>query len=555
MTNDKGLGPKPGAGRRKSVFGPRSPVSLGRRLLRDTSGQVLLFGVVLVVAILAFLLAIPNGTQVTAQKVRAQTAADVGAFTGSVWLARALNLNANMNIGIKSVYQWATVLTMGSALAQALYSDPRSDEGDVRQMGVDLVSELFGTNNPPPSVTNVEYPDAIEALDATAHWLADLQDDIVASFHDVAATLGTEEASRNAGAHPPSQTAGGWVLVRSNDPADSTPLLVGDSVGDGLMYNDLRQFGDNLESIPSGNVNIGPAVGQIVIDPDSFDIYAYYGFTSEWWNVRYFMHYTMFWIGHKFRDSITQVIDTQYAYFEDVGRPPFTNFLQAYTWPLPRRLQDSWAPWSPYKPNEGRHNPPGAYQLLEKIEGGNAKYKIDTFWWVPNNLPKWIDTGAYYPGGESVPDFPGNWEHDSTQFTRDYFKGADSTEGHTFSKVSVRRVNPDRWFHAVSYVWRQGATTTPFGLGPPMGGSLFPRSKAAATSPLLTVARSVPYLDVESVAEYDYYFTPSWDARLTPFDSVGVLEIAGDTAVGGYNTHTRGSFDNLQDLRRYVLLP
>ena len=104
MTNDKVLSSKTGCGGRKPVFGPRSPVSIGRRLFRDTSGQVLLFGAVLVLAILAFLLAMPNATRVTTQKVRAQTSADVGAFTGSVWLARALNLTSNMNIGIRSVY-------------------------------------------------------------------------------------------------------------------------------------------------------------------------------------------------------------------------------------------------------------------------------------------------------------------------------------------------------------------------------------------------------------------------------------------------------------------
>jgi hypothetical protein len=88
-----------------------------------------------------------------------------------------------------------------------------------------------------------------------------------------------------------------------------------------------------------------------------------------------------------------------------------------------------------------------------------------------------------------------------------------------------------------------------------LGGSLFPRNEVAAKSPLVTVARSVPYLAVGSPTEYDYYFTPGWDARLTPFDSVGVVEITGDTAVGGYSVHTQNSFDNLEDLRKYVLLP
>jgi hypothetical protein len=520
-----------------------------RRLLHDTSGQVLLFGAVLVVAILAFMLSIPNGTQVATHKVRAQTAADVGAFSGSVWLARALNLNANLNVGIKSSYTWATVLTMGSALAQALYTDTIDD--GVQQMGQDLVAALFGTSNPPPVVTNVEYPAALQSLSSTMGWLADLQDDIAESFHEVAATLGTEEACRNAGAsYPPSQTAGGWVLVRSNDTTDTAPLLGGAAKGESLMFDDLRLVADDLESIPSGNENIGPIVGEIVIDPDSFDIYAYYGFESEWFEVKYFMHYTMFWIMHVFRNKATGAVDSQYAFIQDPGKPPWLNFKNAAIWPDPRLPQDSWAPWSPYRMGQQRDS--FSYYLLRTWPGGNDKYKIDTVWWVSNRLPKWYDTSWYVPGGDSV-EFPdSNWVHDSTWFHTDFFAGADSTECHTFDKVSPRRPNPDREYHSVSYVWRHGATTSPFGLGPPLGGSLFPRGKVAAPSPLFTVARSVPYLAIGSPTDYDYYFTPGWDVRLTPFDSMGVLEIASDTAFG---THTRGSFDNLEELRKYVLLP
>ena len=162
---------------------------------------------------------IPNGTQVTTQKVRAQTAADAGAFTGSVWLARALNLNANMNIGIKSAYTWMTVLTMGEALAKALYSDTL--DPSVRAMGQGITLALFGSSNP-VTVHSVEYPGSIQKLDTTAQWLYALQDDIAASFHDVAATLGTEEACRNMGAYPASPAAGGWAM---SGPTTQYPCL------------------------------------------------------------------------------------------------------------------------------------------------------------------------------------------------------------------------------------------------------------------------------------------------------------------------------------------
>jgi hypothetical protein len=526
------------------------PIRLLLRLKHDTRGQVLLFGAVLVVAILAFMLAIPNGTQATTQKVRAQTAADIGAFSGSVWLARSLNLNANMNIGIKSVYTWATVLTMGSALAQALYSDTL-DEG-ARQMGIDLISALFGTSDPPQVVTNTQYPNALQSLNTTALWLAQLQDDIAESFSQVAASLGTEEASRNAGAYPPSPSAGGWVMVRSNDTTDTTPLLVGSARGESLMYDDLQLIADRLESLPSGNDNIGDVVGTIIVDPDSFDIYAYYGFRSEWWTYKYFMHYTMFWIMHVFENKETHLVDSQYAYLPNPGQDPWKNFLQAATFPDQRLPQDSWAPWSPYRMGQQRDS--FSYHLIRTWPGGNDKYKIDTVWWVDNRQPKWVDTASFLPGGDSVEIPDPSWIHDSTKIIHDFFKGADSTVTHTWSKVLPRRPNPSREYHSVAYVWRQQAATPPHGLSAPLGGTLFPRAQVAAWSPMLTVARSVPYMAVPHATEYDYYFTPGWDVKLTPFDSVGVLEIASNTALGGYGVHTRGAY-NLEELRKYVLLP
>jgi len=522
-------------------------IRFSRRLLRNTEGQVLLFAAVLVVAIMAFLLVIPNGTHVATQKVRTQTAADIGAFSGSVWLARALNLNANLNVGLKSVYTWATVLTMGSALAQALYTD--SLDPDVRQMGLDLVAALFGTSSTPSAVSMNEYPAAVQSLDATAHWLASLQDDIAVSFHEVAAALGTAEACLNLGVGSPSPTAGGWVLVRSNDTLDTMPLLVGDSLGDALMYGDLREIADRLESLPSGNINIGPAVGTIVINPDSFDIWAYYGFESNWYDVEQYFHYYMFWIMHVFRDKATGVVDTQYAFMPKPGDAPWNNFKNAQTFPNPRLPQDSWAPWSPY--SMGRQRDSFSYYLLKSWPGGNNKYKLDTCLWVGMRVPKWQPIGDWLDGDSLLPHDP-DWEWDSTKFYSHFYSGSESTVVHTFRKVSPRRPNPDREYHSVSYVWRQGSATSPHGLGAPLGGTLFPRSAVAAPSPLFTLARSVPYMAVPGATEYNYYFTPGWDVRLTPIDSVGVLEITGDTA---YAARTRGSFDHLEDLRKYVLLP
>ena len=68
---------------------------------------------------------------------------------------------------------------------------------------------------------------------------------------------------------------------------------------------------------------------------------------------------------------------------------------------------------------------------------------------------------------------------------------------------------------------------------------------------MLAVARSEPYLARDNPTEDDYFFAPDWDVRLTPLDSAGVQTICNDTA---YDTLNLSSL-NLEDLRRYVLLP
>ncbi len=544
---------KTGDGRRRTASGQRSPFSLGRRLLHDTRGQFLMFGAIMVVAVLAFLLAIPNGTQVATQKVRAQTAADAGAFTGSVWLARALNLNANLNIGIKGVYTWMTVLTVGEALAQALYSDTL--DPSVMLLGQNITLALFGSSNP-VTVHSVEYPGAIRKLDTTSQWLYALQEDIAESFHEVAATLGREEASRNAGAYPATQTAGGWAIVRTND---SIPLLVNSTVGDSLLYADLLRLGPALDTIPTMNPNIGPATGIIIISPTTWDVWAYYSDTSLWMNrIDTLKHLYKKPIIQEFQHKQTGAIDTIIEYFDKPGGGSYTAYLHG----------DSWAHWVWKCGETGGHTPviwPNGYPnppykntakwTLLNTHPGNNRYKTDTVW-THLHLAKRLDTAGMRnyvsPAEQAWLDAHGDDIDGYSWIPTGFYTGAESTVGHKGPRVRPRRVNPDREFHAVSYVWRHGATTAPYGLGPPLGGTLFPRSGVAAASPLMTVARSEPFMPVSSSSGYEYFFAPAWDVKLTPLDSIGVVEITSDSA---YAAHSRGSFDNLEDLRKHVLLP
>lgn len=522
-----------------------------KRLYRDTRGQVLLFAAVLVVVILAFLLLIPNGTQVTTQKVRSQTAADAGAFTGSVWLARALNLDANMNIGIRSVYTWMTVLTVGEALARALYSDTL--DPTVKKMGSDITTALFGSSNPVTVHTN-EYPISISKLDTTAQWLYSLQDDIGASFAQVAAAQGTNEACLNINGSTTSQAAGGWALVRTND---TVPLLQTSAKGDSLMYANVGGLQSSLQKIPTGDPNIGPATGLIIVNPNSYNVWAYYSDTSQWFNrVDSFYHCYQKPIIQVFQHG--SIIDSGCEYFDKPGSGSYTSYLHGDSW-------DEWVDvcnepshvhtpfiWPNIKPNPPYKNTAFWTLVGGKGHPGNNRYKFDTCW-TRIHLAKSTDTSSLRNKVDSAESVwlvnHGDTIRDHYWISTGFYTGAESTIGHKDTvKVRPRQVNPGREFHTVSYVWKNGATSSPYGLGPPMGGTLFPRGRVAATSPLLTVARAVPFM---APGTTDSFFLPAWDAKLTALDSIGVSDITSDSA---YPNHSQNSF-NLEDSRKYVLLP
>lgn len=522
-----GAAPVSGVGRGASRIG---------RLFRDTDGQVLLAGIIVVAALLAFLLAIPGGTQVTTAKMRAQNAADAGAFTGSVWLARSLNLNANLNVGISRMCTWMTVLTAAEALALALYSD--TADASVMATGRDMTLALFGNSNPVYTATQV-YPQSIQKLAETARWLYDLQTDIAGSFPVVAQALGAEQARRNAGAgDPASSNPGGTVLVRA---ADSLPF-VADTAGDRLLHADLARLAASLENIPTNDPNIGPATGRITVDSADLEVTAWYGDSSQWCDVRQVLaRFYKKYIRQTFRNTTTGVYDTGYAYFDKPGGSRYTAYLQG----------DSWV--TPF------HNPPWT---LTDCHPGDNRYKRDTVvikrrvvkrtdprygsW----NYHPWSTGDSILPGAQIYVN-NGDIVDSSIAYPTDFYTGAESTNGNQGARVRLRRLNPEVRFAAVAYVWWLGGSQSPFGPGPAVGKLLFPRGGVAAPCPMLAVARAEPYLALTNPTAEDLFFSPDWDARLAPLDSAAVHAICADTAYAG---HSLGAID-LDGLRRYVLLP
>jgi len=202
----------------------------------------------------------------------------------------------------------------------------------------------------------------------------------------------------------------------------------------------------------------------------------------------------------------------------------------------------------------GKPTPPyknTAFWTLVNCHPGNNRYKLDTVW-TRQHLAKRTDTSSAHNLSPEESAYVHDHGIDSISMhwiPTGFYVGMESTVPIKGARVRPRRVNPGRAFHTVSYVWRQGAASSPYGLGPPLGGTLFPRNAVAAASPLFSVARAVPFLPSGVT---DFFFEPGWDARLTALDSVGVADIISDSA---YASRTRGSFDHLEELRKYVLLP
>ncbi len=529
-----------------------------RGLVRDDNGQVLLYGAVIAVVLLIFLLVIPNSTHVMTQKVRSQTAADAGAYTGSVWLARGLNLNASLNVGVKSMYTWMTVLTMASALAQALYSD--THDLSVRQMGQGITQALFD-NSDPVYVANNVYPQAIQKLAETMQWLGTMQDDIARTFPMVAQTAGGQEACRNAsGGDPASQNPGGATLVSTGD---TLPTEV-NGAGDSLVYFHLLQLAAALDTIPTNDPNIGPATGVILVDPNNLEIRAYYGDSSEWCTVRQVLKRLYKKpVVQTFRHNYTNVIDSGIEYFQSSGGSRYVSYLQGDSWARYVLVCNEGGPHTPFIWPNGRPTPPyknTAMWTLLNCHPGDARYKIDTVW-IENYVVRRSDpaygrwnVGRWQPGDSILPGVSdsGFEVESSYAYPTDFYTGAESTRGNQGTRVRPRRLSPDADLFTVSFVWRLGDTSqSPFGPAPRLGRAVLPRERVAAPCPMLSVAQARPYLALASPTEEDYFFSPNWEVRLVPIDSAGVYQITSDPR---YEAN-RLSAINLEDLLKYVLLP
>lgn len=488
----------------------------------DTRGQVLLLGIIVLTVILGFLFLLPNATRVTTRKVQTQTAADIGALTGSVWLARALNLNAHLNIGIRSIYSWITILTAGQALALALYSDTL--DPSVMALGRQVTEALFDNPDPVYTARNI-YPQAISRLAEAAQWLSTIQDDIAEAFPRLASISGSAQACRNvAGTEYETQTAGGRVLVASGE----SLLFCSTVQGDSLLHIRLSQVARLICTIPTNDSNIGPATGIVTVDPRDYEVKAYYSDSSNWVDLVQVLAYQKYIMQYYYNPQLG-IRDSGAHFFRKPGGKIYTAFLQGDTWVKY---------WYPH---------PGPWYWDGKQVGDN-RYKRDTVItrqrFIKVNDPRWDsirNVWTYHPWQPGRPILPEAQPIvdegdivDSSYFVKTgFFTGAESTNGAQGPKLSPRRPNPDRNLYTVAYTWQSNTPAVHPGM------------------PMLTIARAEPYLAVAAPDEEDYLFKPAWDIRLTPLDSSSLELVTNDSV---FNNRGLSVWD-LQELRRYVLLP
>jgi hypothetical protein len=523
------------------------------RLYRDTDGQVVFFVVLVMLALLAFMMTIPNVTHVTVEKMRAQTSADAGAFTASIWLARALNLIAVLNIGIRSMYMWMIVLTAAIALAVLLFS--LAEVPFVGQalaaIGI-MISSVFFWNPDPHTASIDSYPKSIQALANTAKWLYNLQSDIARNFPWVALTMGTTQACYNvSGGNPLSLNPGGVALVK---PSDSIPLVPDEN---NLMLSTLSGLAGQLSSgVPETGVpDVSDPSGGINVDPNTFEMKSQYTISRPLWGqvIQDFRCDSGYKHLHQEYDSIKLPSRREFG-DRTFSMPEESRTFQQYwsgnSWIRPQYRNGAWRLVSPPQVTKmPRDTEVKTVAQFTDMKSEQAWFHDSSLYWSPPLYP--VAGKAVLPAAQTLISYGYVETNSYFKFTMMYETTAtESTKGEQGEKVLPRRLDPDADLHSESFVWRLGQGGGGLGLNPAIAQRIFPASRVGAPYPLLAVARAEPYLDKDNIKDEDYYFAPDWDAKIAPFNPTSADEDSSDQR---YRDNHLDEID-LDRLLEYVLL-
>jgi hypothetical protein len=536
---------------------------------KDQNGQVTLFVILFMVGLIAFMLSIPNVTYVTGWKMRGQTASDIGAYTVSIWLARALNLIAVLNIGIRWMWVWMLVLTIVLAVALVLYAAGHFPLLAFLIPIACAISAVFFGQGDPIGASSV-YPDALKALRNSAIWLNDLQDDIAQSFPLIALGMGTTEAYKNMHSSLPSLERGGFAFMQPK--IDKIPL-----------QEDFGGISDFMQGLSGGFNNYGhDCNGSSTVNPDGSVTSTYkIKYVDEMWILQKLRHGRGKWRIIQCADS--QSLRKKYAatnwqkYPEDgdVFGSPYHPIGSAW---LPALLPLQIRGWTLLPPPYSR------VDTLERAVPDDGS--VDEYW-QPETRCKWCwgmqhgMPGSGGPGYDWEQFTPQQKEAELTKYyydtpARTFVPSADPLYTNAGYSIKYARLHehkveiectkttgpsenpggnkgfPKRvadGFDPYSLCFTWWIQSSPLGLRPVMAKSLFKPGTAGSPLPMICLAEAQPYLDVDNPSKDDSFFSPSWDARLWP-----IAEEMADSVNSQIGGQLGGSSFDFKKLLGYVLL-
>jgi hypothetical protein len=519
-------------------------------------GQVMLFVILIMVALLAFMLSIPNVTYVTTAKMRAQTAADSGAYTASIWLARALNLIAILNVGIKWMYIWIMIQTMLMAVLALLdvlvFSGIGTTIAVAISTGIQFIffaGTFYTPGFPPPLGSGPaaikqapRYKDQVKALKANARWFYGMQTDIATTFPGLAIIMGTAEAKKNMGGDFVQWDRGGFALVLPNG-AGEIPLVPDKSI----FLKTLEQYSKLFEDGPSLGEEAGDESNSFTFNDDlSIEAKAS---TDRWDKVTVYQRWShsAVEVYQKWRHKVFRGItrERQKKFLDPGEAAPYASGAACLPPPLP--LQD----WELIDVNswDTESTQVQSQQFEWKGLSKSEQDKIRKKWEEPQDNPVNSAAEDLRDQGFSCP--VGNAWKVPKKVAEDTSEKSESEPEN--QQPIPRRVDPDHEPMTVAFSWQADLAGSPgkFGPEPVMARALFPGQRVAPVYPLTGVGEAHPYLDIDNPKEADYFYAPQWDAKLRPISSEGAGQVSNEN---GYKTQaSRGGFDIMQLLGLVLL--
>jgi|GEM_PF-3947109 len=473
-----------------------------RQLGKDKSGQIALFVALFLLPLVLFLFTVPNVTYVTAAKMRAQTAADIGAYTASLWLARGLNLITICNIGIRDMLLMVMAITLILAIAWVLTLIPV-----VSSIGFAICLIFFNTSDPASAALG-NYPEDVQNLYDSANWLSKREKEIAKAFPVIADAMGSYLAYENMGVDSPRPDRGGVALKM---PIGKIELKEDESK---TLLKVLQGY---AEFIRGNDYGLGGSVGgDLKVGGDG----------------RMQMQFTWSNAADSCRakqEYYQRVVVLKFTYKNDQGKR-YQGSLNRSPW-LYRPRDDAL-----YQEYRSFHQLPLSHPIIEAMGYHLQRNVLPAEVFVKEVV--YSPGTAYWPKDKWQPCYPESERKKihpyigapppkvlrkhllSDYYVRGYeilFKvskdgGLADTKEHKTPKLY--RVDPDYKPYALGFTWHK-ADGSGFGFEPAFFRSIF---GVGLPFPLTAIAQSEPYLDVKNPSLKDSLFEPKWDARLVPLE-------------------------------------